>query len=115
MMMQKRILLLLILGFAASLLLTMTIDVGAADDEDAVQPEAVAQQLDVMESRLDAIVETGFVWRWTYDRIAQAREALAAGDVEVAAALLSRAAHETELAYEQAEKAETNWAIAVPK
>lgn len=104
---MKQVLFSLALFFAVGMPATYT---AAAADADAI-----TKTLDETEERLDAIVNTGFVWRWTYDRIADAREALAAGDTAAAEELLARAVRETDLAEEQIAKAETNWAIAVPK
>ena len=59
--------------------------------------------------------ELEFEWRWTAQRIKDAKKALAAGKLAEAEKHASRAKREAELAIEQAAKAEIVWRITVPK
>ena len=90
--------------------LFLTASAGAADNAAVIE-----KKLTETEARLEQIKESGFIWRYTHPRIKEAREALAAGDLKKAAERAERATYETDRAYEQIEKAESVWQIAVPK
>ena len=97
------------------LILAVALALAAAPVASAADKAAVESSLNDTEARLDAIIETGFVWRWTYDRIKEAREAVAAGNMDEAEDLAALAAREADLAYEQIATADKFWEIAVPK
>ncbi len=81
----------------------------------AASAEAIKMQIQEADRLRQEAARLGFEWRYTQQRIKKAKEALAAGKLDEAEALVARAKREAELAIEQAATAETVWKIAVPK
>ncbi|MCH9705024.1 MAG: hypothetical protein K0U15_02705 [Proteobacteria bacterium] len=81
----------------------------------ASSAEAIKMQIQEADRLRQEAARLGFEWRYTQQRIKDAEKALAAGKLDEAEALVTRAKREAELAIEQAATAETVWKIAVPK
>lgn len=81
----------------------------------AAEEAAVKALIAEAETLRQQAAKLEFEWRWTAQRIKDAKKALADGKLDDAEKHAARAKREAELAIEQAAKAETVWQIAVPK